>query len=93
MARGTTIEAEAPRAARKRKVDSETMLHDSAQPVEARVKTTVPISSGARLPNRSHSGPWTIWPTARPANQVASVICALPASACRLCSMAGNAGR
>ncbi len=53
-------------------------LGASAQPIVLRVKTRNPAISGMRRPKRSDSVPWVIWPTARPANQVARVSCAVP---------------
>ena len=53
----------------------------------------VPTMSGERRPKRSDSEPWVNWPTARPTNQVASVICAEPSGVRREASRAGKAGR
>ena len=53
----------------------------------------VPMISGNLRPNRSASTPWVIWPTARPTNHAANVICAEPMGVCRPASIAGKAGR
>ncbi len=92
-ARAITMPAEAPNAAMALKTASVVRLGASAQPSVARVNTRNPAISGMRRPKRSDRVPWVIWPTARPANQVARVSCAVPGSVPKLASTAGKAGK
>ena len=92
-ARAITMPAEAPNAAVARKIASNVRLGASAQPMVLTVNTRKPTISGMRRPKRSDRVPWVICPTARPANQVAKVSCAVPGAVPKEASTAGKAGR
>ena len=92
-ARLMTMPADAPKAATKRSTASMVIDWATAPPAIAAANTMKPPISGHRRPSRSESVPCRIWPTAKPANQAASVYCAVPAPDPKVASTAGKAGK
>jgi hypothetical protein len=69
------------------------MLGASAQAIAPATKIVTPISSGARRPMRSDSGPQNSCPTPNPAKNAASVAVTDPCGACSPRAIAGRLGR
>jgi len=69
------------------------MWRDSAQPTDASVNTTRPVSTIGRLPKLSDSAPWNRFITAKPNRYADSVCCISTGDAPIASPMPVNAGR